>query len=146
MPGSKIVDHQEVVRWFHDGWTAPEMVEYYRRVYNIETSPSMWGNFRARHGLPARNVRNAELIPWQVEERHRFRYPIEMLRLEAQVRAGRQLSEDDKARHASYFARLAERNEVIEYRPETNEGFHLVPRSPDDVDVIRRPAGDSRPV
>jgi len=145
MPGSKIVDEQEVIRWFHDGLTAPEMVEEYRRKYNVETSPSMWGNFRKRHGLAARNVRDATLIPWQVQERHRFRYPVEMLRLEAQVRAGRQLSGDDQARHTSYFARLAERGEVIEYRPETDEGFHLVPRSSDDLDVIRRPAGGLRP-
>jgi len=139
MPGSKIVDQQEVLRWFADGWTAPQMIEEYRRKYNLETSPSMWGNFRKRHGLAARNVRDTSLIPWQVEERHRFRYPLEMLRLEAQARAGRQLRGDDAARHDSFLKRLQERGEVIEYLPETEDGFHYVSRRPQDRDIIRAP-------
>lgn len=139
MPGSKIVDEQEVLRWFRDGWTAPEMIDYYRRVYNIETSPSMWGNFRKRHALPAKNVRDTTLIPWQVEERHRFKYPLELLRLEAQVRAGRVLSGEDAARHDSFLKRLQEKKEVVEYRPDTDEGFHYVPRQAQDTDIIRRP-------
>lgn len=139
MPGSKIVDEQEVKRWFADGWTAPQMIAEYQRKYGIETSPSMWGNFRRRHGLEPRNVRDADLIPWQVEERHRFRYPLEMLRLEAQTRAGRVLRGEDAARRESFLKRLAENAEVVEYRPETEEGFFYVARTSRDIDIIRAP-------
>lgn len=139
MPGSKIVNEDEVIRWFKAGWTAPQMIAEYQRKYGIETSPSMWGNFRRRHALPAKNVRDIDLIPWTVDERHRWAYPLEMLRLEAQVRAGKTLIGENAARRDSFLARLAARNEVIEYRAETDEGFHYVQREPQDRDIIRAP-------
>lgn len=46
----KIVDEGEVIRWFEEGWTYKEMIDEYKRKYNIETVSSMWGSFRRRRG------------------------------------------------------------------------------------------------
>lgn len=139
MPARKIQDEQEIIRWFDDGWTYPQMVMEYRRKYGIETTPTLFANFRARRGLEMRNVRNAALIPWQVEPAHRFAYPLSILRWEAQVREGRALSPSQAMKHASFMGALKRDDQVIDYDPV--QGFRLVPRVPSDEDVIRRPRG-----
>jgi hypothetical protein len=139
VPARKIVDEQEVVRWFEEGRTYEWMCQEYRRKYDVETRPSLWGNFRRRRGLARRTVRDDELIPWAVKPEHRGAHPLQMLRLEARARAGEPVREVDAVRHRNFMRRLAEENVVVHYDPDTAEGFRLVPRRPDDADVIRRP-------
>ncbi|MGY1914044.1 hypothetical protein [Blastococcus sp. SYSU DS0973] len=133
------MDEQEVIRWFHEGLTYDEMSRRYRAQYDIEMSPSAWGNFRRRRGLVRRIVRDDNLIPWAVEEEHRYRFPLRMLRVEARVRAGEPITETDAAKHESWLRFLRDENLVVAYLPETPEGFHYVTREPGDTDVIRRP-------
>jgi hypothetical protein len=140
MGASKIVDEQEVIRWFEEGRTYQWMVDTYLEKYNIETVPSLWGNFRRRRGLTRRITRDDELIPWHVQERHRWAYPVAMLRVEARKRAGLELREQDKARLESWRAMLDEQNVVVHYDPESKEGFSYVPRTKRDTDIIRRPS------
>lgn len=140
MGASKIVDEQEVVRWFNEGRTYQWMCETYLEKYNIETVPSLWGNFRRRRGLTRRITRNDDLIPWFVKEEHRWAYPLAMLRVEGRRRAGRELRDVDEHRLESFLAKLAEENAVVHYDPDTEEGFFLVPRGAQDDDIIRRPA------
>jgi len=139
VPARKIQDEQEILRWFADGWTYEQMCDEYRRKYNIETVPSLFGNFRVRRGLPPRIVRDDELIPWAVREEHRWAYPLQMLRLEARHRAtGEPVRSVDRVRHENFMALLKADNVVVDYDPET--GFHLVPREPQDGDLpVRRP-------
>lgn len=139
MPGSKIVNEQEVIRWFEEGCTYHWMVEEYRRKYNIETVPSMWGNFRRRRGLNRRITRDDELIPWHVKPEHRWAYPVAMLRAEARKRAGSDLSNSDEIRLKHWRKMLKEENVVVEYDPDTIEGFFYVKRQKSDDDIIRRP-------
>lgn len=139
MPASKIVNEQEVIRWFEEGRTYQWMIEEYRRKYNIETVPSMWGNFRRRRGLQRRIVRDDELIPWEIKRDHRWNYDLQMLRVEGRRRAGAELRESDVQRVNSWLAKLEEAQAVIHYEPETEEGFFWVPREPGDDDLIRRP-------
>lgn len=140
MPASKIVDEQEVLRWFEEGRTYEWMCQEYRRKYDVETVPSLWGNFRRRRGLVRRTVRDDNLIPWAVREEHRYKFPVRMLRLEARARAGEPIREADALRHRNFMAHLQENGLVIAYLPDTEEGFVYTPRLPSDDDVIRRPA------
>ncbi|MEU8133224.1 hypothetical protein [Streptodolium elevatio] len=130
----------EVKRWFEEGRTYAWMIEEYERKYHIETTPSMWGNFRRRHGLDRRNVRDDDLIPWAVKIEHRWLYPLAMLRHEARRRAGHTLDEEDQKRLNSWHQMLKEEQVVVHYDPDTEEGFFYVPRLPGDDDIIRRPA------
>lgn len=141
MGARKIVDEGEVIRWFEEGRTYAWMIEEYRRKYNIETVPSMWGNFRRRRGLQRRITRNDELIPWAVKPEHRWLYPIAMLRAEARRREKGEeaLSELEKLRLPSWKKMLEEEGAVVHYDPDTDEGFFYIPRQEGDDDLIHKP-------
>ncbi|AFO10894.1 immunity repressor [Streptomyces phage phiELB20] len=141
----KIVDETEVIRWFEEGRTYAWMIAEYKRKYGIDTVPSMWGNFRRRRGLDRRIVRDDDLIPWFVKEEHRWAYPLAMLRAEARRRAGKELTETDTSRLASWLDMLKDENAVVHYDPETDEGFFYIPRQPEDDDIIHRPDEKTTP-
>jgi hypothetical protein len=136
---SKIVDEQEVIRWFNEGRTYQWMVETYRDKYNIETVPSMWGNFRRRRALTRRINRNDDLIPWHVQPQHRWAYPVAMLRVEARRRAGMELREVDRVRVDAWLKHLEDEGLVVDYDPELPDGFSYVKRRKSDTDIIRQP-------
>jgi hypothetical protein len=140
MPASKIVNEQEVIRWFEEGKTYQWMVEEYKRKYNIDTKPSMWGNFRRRRGLDARIIRDAELVPWNTKPEHRWKYPLAMLRLVAREKAGYSITDDEQSRLASWKEMLKEEDAVVHYDPDTEEGFHYVRRQEGDHEYIHQPA------
>jgi hypothetical protein len=139
MAASKIVDEQEVIRWFKEGKTYQEMQDLYLKKYNIETVPSMWGNFRRRRGLHRRITRNDELIPWHVKAEHRWAYPVAMLRAEARRRAGFDLNPETQGRLNSWLKTLEDENLVVHYDPDTDDGFFYLHREDGDDDIIRRP-------
>lgn len=146
MGARKIQNEQEVIRWFEAGWTYDQMVAEYKRKYNIETVPSLWGNFRARRGLPRRLVRNDDLIPWHVKEEHRWAYPLTMLRAEGRKRAGVAVRASDLERLDNWHKRLGEDSAVVHYDPDTAEGFFLVRRREGvDTDLIRVPVRKTSP-
>lgn len=140
MGASKIVDEAEVIRWFEEGRTYAWMQKTYLEKYNIETVPSLWGNFRRRRGLTRRIVRDDDLMPWAVKEEHRWAYPAAMLRVEGRRRAERDLRPEDRTRLTSWLNMLNEKQLVVHYDPDTDEGFFYVPREAKDTDIIRKPA------
>jgi hypothetical protein len=139
MGAKKIVNEDEVMRWFRQGRTYDWMIDYYLREYGIQTTRAMWSAWRSRHNLPRRNVRNTELIPWKVREEHRYAYPVMMLRAEGRRRAGTELTTADETRLASWKKELEERDLVVHYDPDTEDGWFLIPRSEGDDDLIHRP-------
>ncbi len=137
---TKIQNESEVLQWFEEGRTYQYMIDVYREKYGIETVPSMWGNFRRRRGLTRRIQRNDDLIPWHVQEAHRWRHPVMMLRAEARRRAGKELRVREAQHLESWKRGLAERNAVVHYDPDTEQGFFYVPRREGvDGDLIREP-------
>lgn len=142
---SKIVDEGEVIRWMTEGRSYKWMTEEYLRKYHIKMGASGWSNFRRRRGLPRRQARNDDLIPWKVKDEHRFAYPLAMLRVEARRREGMELRESDQERLASFLEKLEEEGAVVHYEPETEQGFFLVPRQPGDDDLIHKPKRKTTP-
>lgn len=142
MPATKIVDEEEVKRWFADGLTYEEMSRRYREQYHIEMTPTAWGNFRRRRGLQRRTFHDTDLIPWVVRPEHRYKYPLRMLRLEGRVRAGQPLRDEDVVRHRNFLSFLADNRYVVDYRPDDQPlaGFVYAPRRPTDADITRQPA------
>jgi hypothetical protein len=139
MGARKIVDEGEVIRWFEEGKTYAWMIEEYKRKYGIETVPSMWGNFRRRRGLDRRIERNDDLIPWAVEKKHRWKYPLMMLRTEGRKRAGLPLAESTATRLEHWLEQMERDQTVVHYDPDTEEGFFYIPRRKTDKDLIRAP-------
>lgn len=135
---SKIVDETEVMRWFREGKTYSEMVAIYRDKYHIEVGQSMFGNFRARHGLDRRKVRDEELIPWEVKREHRYAHTVNMLRIEARRRAGKPVTDREAKLVDGFLGGLEADDAVIHYDPDTEQGWFRVPRRPGvDTDLIR---------
>lgn len=140
MANIKIQDESEIIRWFEEGRTYRWMCEQYLTKYNLQVQPSMFGNFRRRHGLPRRYVRNDTLIPWAVKQEHRWEYPVMMLRLEARKREGKSIGEENEGRLAAWHRHLDETGSVLHYDPDTPEGwFYVARRKGIDQDVIREP-------
>ena len=134
---SKIVDRAEVLRWFEEDRSYPWMVEEYRRKYNVETTISMWSEFRSRNGLDRRNVQDDALLPWRLEPEHQMSYIAVMLRSEARRRAGAELAGDYLPRVLSWVNGLQERGKVVNYT--AARGFFEVDRRDGDTDIIRAP-------
>lgn len=141
---SKIVDESELGRWFREGRTYRWMVQEYARKYNLEVGISMFSNFRRRHGLAMRLVRDYHLIPWSVRPEHESQGFLAYLRKLARRRAGEELSEEDNKRVNNFLAKLEAEDLVVYYDPDTEEGFFLVPREPQDVDYVRQPPREHR--
>jgi len=140
MPATKIQDEAEVRRWFEEGRTYQWMIEEYRRKYNIETVPSMWGNFRRRRGLVRRINRDDDMIPWEVKPEHRWNYHVTMLRAAARREAGLSNNAQAEARLDSWLATLSSGDRVVDYDPDSPDGFSLVPRREGvDTGLIREP-------
>lgn len=137
---SKVQDFQEVERWMEEGKTYKWMVEQYREKYNIETSISMWAGIRHRQGYARRIVRNDDMIPWEVKEEHRYAHAINMLRAEARRREGAQLSHHMETMLEGWLRTLRRDDLVVDYQPDTPEGWRLVPRRKEiDKDLIHEP-------
>lgn len=136
---SKVPDEGEVKRWILEGKTYAWMVEEYKRKYNLEVAPTLFSNFRYRHGLPRRAARDEALIPWKVSTQHRWNYLLWALRTEARLRAGLKVMPGDLDRLNSLKSRIPE-GRVIHYDPTTEQGWWLVPRREGvDLDMIREP-------
>ena len=58
MTVQRVVDEDEVDRWFTAGVSYQWMCEEYERQYNITTGIAFWANLRRRRGFPPRAVRD----------------------------------------------------------------------------------------
>lgn len=140
MVASKIQDEGEIRRWFEEGKTYRWMSDEYLRKYNIEMSPSAFGNMRRRWGLHPRLVRDDDMIPWALKREHQWKTPLALLRIAARERAGEPLHREEQRRLASFVRSLKEDGAVIHYDPDTEEGFWRVPARPGiDKGLIREP-------
>lgn len=140
MATTKIQNAQEVKRWIEEGRTYAWMVEEYERKYNLETTVSMFSEFRRRQGINGRTTRNASLMPWTVRPEHRFKQVPTLLRAEARRREGKQLRPDQEEALNAWIANLKTLDLVVHYEPDTEQGFFTVPRRPDiDTDLVRVP-------
>lgn len=151
MPASKMQNESEFKRWYEDGRTYNWMVEEYERKYHIQTTPTMFSNYRRRLGLPKRAITDSDLIPWAVRPEHRQEQHYICLTQEGRRRAGRQLKGDKESRLESWKRRMDELGQkagtrlVVHYEPDLHPGFRLVPaREGVDNDLIRVPDKPSR--
>ncbi|XBB70064.1 hypothetical protein ABFU82_12365 [Nocardioides sp. WV_118_6] len=120
-------------------------MDEYLRKYDVRTSISMWSVLARRHGLSRRIVRNRDLIPWQVEPRHRHAHAAAMLRAEARRRAGKLLTNRAAGSLGAWLDRLASDGTVVHYNRASSSGWSYVPRREGvDLDLIREPGGLSR--
>lgn len=137
---NKIVNHGQVEGWIREGKTYKWISDEHERLHGVRLSPAALSTFRERCGIPRRQVRDIDLMPWAVEERHRYLLPALMLRALARRRTGAELDEQAAKKLDSWLERLQSDDLVVTYVKGSDEGFFLVPRRKGvDTDVIRVP-------
>jgi hypothetical protein len=142
MTKSVIQDEQEMVGLIESGMKFEDIIALYLKKYGIVLKVPTISSFRNRRGMTSRQSRNPDLIPWGVLEVHKNAYLLEMLRLEAQVRDGKELTGRAQKRHADFLANLEADDVVVAYTEK--DGFQRVPRRKSDTDIIRKPARQTR--
>ena len=133
-------NEDEVIRWFAEGRSYLWMCEQYERQYNIRTTMTTWGNYRRRNNISKRIVRCEEIIPWKVQEQHRWTYPVVMLRAAVRERTEVDQSFLEQLRLRVWRDQLAADDLVVDYDPASDAGFSYVQRRPGiDLGLIREP-------
>lgn len=120
MGKTMIHDEAEVVRWFEEGRTHAWMVTEHERKYHVRLTPSAFSNFRVRKGLVRRIAREPGLIPWEIQRKHRWAYPLSMLRVEARRRGGFKLRAPDAQRLEAWKRGVDADGVVVHYDPDTD--------------------------
>lgn len=140
---STLGGEREVHGWYDQGRTYAWMVQEYQRKYDLTVSPSIFAYRRSARGWERRRgTRMDELFPWEVRAEHTTHRVLVLLRLEARARRfGIGTMPQADARELTTFrAHLQTENVVIDYDPEDESGFSLVPREDLDRDIVRQPA------
>jgi hypothetical protein len=137
----KIQSVAEMKQWYEAGYTYAEMAEMHKRKYHIEIHPTSISSLRRRQGWDGRLLKNHPLIPWTIRPEHQKSYLLNQLRREAKRRMGIQSSQSHSLESIRAWAEsLRAHNAVVDYRPNTEEGFFLVyARDGIDIDLIREP-------
>lgn len=81
----------------------------------------------------------SQLIPWDVAPQHRWAYPVVMLATEARRRDGDDVPDDLRVRLDRWVTKMLVDDTVVTYDPASAEGFHYVPRTSGDGDLVRPP-------
>lgn len=122
------------------GLTQEEIVEEWHQKSGIRVSRSTIGMAIARYDLASAKPRPRyeETIPWRVKEEHKYHNDARMLRLEGRRRRGRSLNAKELRLLNNWRKALEEAGAVVWYNPESEEGFHWIPREPHHDDIIDR--------
>ena len=131
----------EVRRWYHEGKTYVWMAQEYQRKYELSVSPSIFSYRRTTRGWERRQRTRDDLIPWEINDEHRWHRHFGMLKLEIQSRRHGlgTLRESDVRDLLAFREQLKAENAVVQYNSHTEEGFSFVPREPGDLDFVRMP-------
>src|SRR5690606_34090819 len=136
--GRKIADYEQMKRWLLEGHTHAKIAKMHEEKYGIAISRNTVAAFASRNNMPKRINSADDMIPWQIDERHQNSWAEKMLRAESRARKGMSVA-DSYGEHLSVWrANLREREAVVHYDPDTEQGFFYVPARPGE-DLIRDP-------
>jgi uncharacterized protein (DUF1778 family) len=93
----------------------------------------------APKGDPAQQANVEEMVPWAISPEHRWAYPLMMLRAESKRRAGQEVTGSLSVRLDDWLAMMERENTVVDYDPQSTDGFAYVTRTDDDTGLVRVP-------
>lgn len=122
------------------GMTHQEIADLIAKESGVPIARSTVSAALSRAGLTNR-VRYDEVIPWKrIKVEHNHHYALTMLRLEARLRNGSKLTEEQAKRLDSWKQRLNDEEAVVIYLENSDDGFYYVKRKPSDgASLIRYP-------
>lgn len=118
-------DKTQLGRYLAEGLTQQQIVDAWEADSGVRVSRSTIAmaidryNLRSAHSRP----RYFEMIPWEVKTEHAHHNDARMLRLEARRRQGGNLTEKEARILTAWRVLLDERNAVILYDPQTEQGW-----------------------
>lgn len=120
------------------GMTRQQIVEnvYDRTGHRVTVNAVSMACKRA--GIPPRGRRYPEFLPWRVRAVHEGHYAQAMLRLAGRRQEGTPLSKDETARLDSWLAKLERYRAVVQYDPDSADGFTYEKREPGEFGIVRR--------
>jgi hypothetical protein len=130
MPASKILPDKNTLRhWIEDeGLTHQECAD---RVYS-QTGQRVGRSAISvachRYGLSANGMRYRDYTPWKVSAYHMRIYPLRMLRLlgRRNTKGADSLSAAETQSLDAWLRTLAEKDAIVGYDPDTDEGCFLI--------------------
>lgn len=143
-PRRKIQNIQQFVNWYNQGMSYSEMAERWMEENNDKITPTAFSNLRMRLGLtPRLATRDRDLIPWDVREPHLVLLPMRMFHTMTRREQRLPVGPEQLQRLTEWERMLKDRNLVVHYEPNTDQGFFYVPaREGIDNGVIREPGFD----
>lgn len=138
---TKIESVDEVRRWYEEGLTYRQMADRHLEKYGVQVSPSGFSSVRRKMGWESRLAGESPLMPWHIKKEHQSTYIYLMLRREIRRREGLPwMSKDPTANLDAWIDGIKSNGAVIDYRPDTKNGFFLTYARPGiDNDLIREP-------
>lgn len=142
MTAQMVPDQAQMRRYLKRGLTQAQIVEAWKEDSGIRVSRSAIAMAISRYGLSSATTRARpryeDTLPWRVKREHTNHYDARMLRLEGRRREGNPMTERELQMLAQWKKLLDERNAVVTYAPDTEQGFFWIERTVDDTDLIRR--------
>lgn len=133
-----VQNHGEVLDWYRQGFTYEEIADKHEAKYSIRPAVGYLNDIRRRAGVPGRAVHDPALMPWEIAREHRNQLDARCLRVEARIRAGKDVGDYSRRIWTKWRAGLAAEGTVVHYAPEL--GFvHVTPRPGIDTDLVRVP-------
>lgn len=141
MTAQVVPSKNEMERYLARGLTQAQIAQEHGERTGHKISRSAIAMAIERYGLKSAHPRPRyeELLPWTVREEHSHHWDARMLRLEGRRRAGGSLSDDELRYLTGWLRQLQEQHAVVYYDPETEEGFHWIPREKGHDDIVDRP-------
>lgn len=131
MANNQVVpDKTQLKRYVSQGLTQQQIVEAWEADSGLRVSRSAIAMAMERYDLTSPRAKRhyKELLPWVVALEHRPHNDARMLRLEGRRRAGLKLSDAEARWLEGWKDELKQKNAVIHYERDTQEGFFWVPR------------------
>lgn len=142
MVEQRVPDATQMRRYLELGLSQSQIVEQWEKDSNVRVSRSAIGMAISRYGLKSSRPRERymDTLPWKLNQEHYYHPDARLLRLEGRRRRGKSLTDKEQTWLNGWLKEIQDKEAVIIYRPETEQGFWWVPRTDEDDDpVIRRP-------
>lgn len=126
----ELPDDSTIKRWkLDEKLTYQQMVErWYEMTDGRELAkPAAFAMRCSRNGW-TKPQKQSPLIPWVLEERHKMKQHAAMLRYEWKRQLGETIPPDKLSNVHFFFRQRAEKQTVIHYEPNSQQGFWDIPR------------------
>lgn len=128
LPSKRVLE-----QWYAEGVSYAEMARRHNEATNQSLTRQAFFMACRRHGIAdAINYDHSAVLPPDLRPEHSKHYDTNMIRRWDARRQGKVYPDRDNQRINGWLANLNDAKVVLEYRRNTQQGWHPVPRLPSD--------------